>query len=85
MAQWVRQPTLDFGSGHDITVLGIEAHVGLCAVHAEPALGSLSPSLPLSLSLSLSASPVHACTDMHTLPLSLKVNRLENIRIDSII
>ena len=31
VAQWVKRLTLDFGSSHDLTVHGIETHVGLCA------------------------------------------------------
>ena len=27
----------DFGSGHDLTVRGLEPHVGLCTDSAEPA------------------------------------------------
>ena len=36
-AQLVKHPTLDFGSGHDLTVHGIELHVGLCDDSTEPA------------------------------------------------
>ena len=61
MAQWVKHLTLDFGSGHDLTVYEFESHVGLCADGAEPAW-------ILSLPLSLSA---HACT----LSISLKINK----------
>ena len=50
MAQSVKRPTLDFGSGHDLTVRGFEPHVGLSPDSAEPAWGSLFPSLSLSLS-----------------------------------
>ena len=45
MAQLVKHPTLDFGSGHDLAVRGIEPHVGLQADSAEPAWDSLSLSL----------------------------------------
>ena len=31
VAQSVKRPTLDLGSGHDLTVPEIESHVGLCA------------------------------------------------------
>ena len=59
-AQSVRQPTLDFDSGHDLTVCGIEPCLELCTDNTEPAWDSLSlslcpspaGSLPLSLSLS---------------------------------
>ena len=37
MAQWVQHLTLDFGSGHDLTVSEIEPRAGLCADSAEPA------------------------------------------------
>ena len=47
MAQSVKHLTLDFGSGHDLTVRGMEPCVGLCADSTEPAYGSLST--PLSL------------------------------------
>ena len=56
MAQSVGRLTLDFGSGHDLTVIGINPHVGLHAGHGDW-LGfflSFSPSLAGFLSLSLS-------------------------------
>ena len=37
VAQSVEHPTVDFGSGHDLTVGEIEPHVGLCADSMEPA------------------------------------------------
>ena len=46
--------TLDFGSGHDLSVLGIEPSVGLCADSAEPAWDSLSPLCPSPLTHTLS-------------------------------
>ena len=45
MAQSVKPLTLDFGSGHDLTVGEFEARLGLCADSAEPAWDSLSPPL----------------------------------------
>ena len=54
MAQWVKHPTLDFGSGHDLLVRGIEPRVGLCTDSAEPAWDSLSPSLSASPSFTIS-------------------------------
>ena len=62
VAQLVKCLTLDFSSGHDLTVCEMEPHIGLCADSAEPAWDSLSPSLSappllmlvLSRSLSLS-------------------------------
>ena len=46
----VKRPTLGFGSGHDLVVGGFELHI--FADSAEPAWDSLSPSLPLTFSLS---------------------------------
>ena len=62
MAQLVKRPTLDFGSGHDSAVVGIKPHIRLCTESVEPAWDSVSPSLPAppllmhasSFSLSLS-------------------------------
>ena len=48
MVQSVEHLTLDFGSGHDLTVCGFEPHIGPWADSAEPAWDSLSPSLSLS-------------------------------------
>ena len=60
MAQSVGRLTLDFGSGHDLTVCGFEPHIELCADSAEPASDSLSPFLsaptPRVHSLMLSVS-----------------------------
>ena len=62
VSQSVKGPTLDFGSGHDLTVCEFEPRVGLCDVRAGPARGSLGvslsapPLIALSLSLSLSLS-----------------------------
>ena len=58
-AQSVKRPTLDFGSGRDLTVREFEPRIGPCTDLAEPAW-NLSLSLPLSLpvSLSLSAPPL---------------------------
>ena len=52
VAQSVQRLTLDFSSGHDLTVHEIEPHVGLQADSAESAWDSLS-----SLSASLLLSP----------------------------
>ena len=52
VAQSVKRPTLGFGSGRDLTVRGIEPHVGLCADIAEPAWEPL---------LSLFAPPRRVC------------------------
>ena len=58
MARMVKQPTLGFGSGHDLTDHEFEPHVGLCAGSEESAWDFLSPSLsaPPLLMLSLSLS-----------------------------
>ena len=60
MAQAVEHPTLDVGSGRDLTVAGIEPRGGLRANSKEPAWDSLSPSFsapfPLACSLCLKIS-----------------------------
>ena len=61
MAQSVKCPTLDLGSGHDLTVREFKPRIGLCADGAESAWDSVSPSL----------SPSPACA------LSLKINKLK--------
>ena len=66
MAQTVKHLTLDFGSGHDITVREFEPHMRLCADGADPALDSVS--------LSLSPSPLSVCLSV-SLSLSLSVNK----------
>ena len=45
VAQLVKHRTLNFCSGHDLTVHGIESCVGLCADSVKPAWDSPSPSL----------------------------------------
>ena len=65
MAQSVKQPTLDFGSGHDLTVHEFKPHIRLCADGMEPAWDSLS------LSLSLSHPPFMIS------PLSKYINKLK--------
>ena len=40
VAQLVKHPTHDFGSGHDLTVPEFEPCIRLCADSAEPASGS---------------------------------------------
>ena len=42
VAQLVEHPTLDFGSGHDLTVREFEPNIRLCAYRTEPAWDSLS-------------------------------------------
>ena len=42
VAQSVKRPTLDFGSGHDLTVHGFGPHVGCRPASAEPAWDSVS-------------------------------------------
>ena len=54
VAQSVKRPTLDFGSGHDLMVCEFEPRLGLCADSLEPTWDSLSLPLPHSLPLSLS-------------------------------
>ena len=57
MPGWLNWVTLDFGSGHDLMICGLEPRVGLCADSAEPAWDILSLSLSLPLSPSLCSSP----------------------------
>ena len=60
MSQSVECLTLDFGSGHDLTVCEFKPCIRLCADSSEPEAASdcvcvslcLSPALPLPLSLS---------------------------------
>ena len=54
VVQSVEHPTLDFGTGHDLTVPGFEPQVGIYADGVEPAWDSLS--LPLCLPLPCSLS-----------------------------
>ena len=54
MAQPVKHPTLDFGSGHNLMAPEIKPRVELHAVSAEPAWDSLT--------LPLCPSPTHACS-----------------------
>ena len=59
VAQSVEWPTLDFGSGHDLTVCEFEPHVGLCADSSEPGACfefCVSLSLPFPCSCSVSRS-----------------------------
>ena len=66
MAQSVEPPTLDFLSGHDLSVREFQPHIGLHADSAEPAWDSLSPSL--------SAFPPRVSACVLSLSLSLKIN-----------
>ena len=56
VAQLVKHPILDFGSGHDLMVHELEPHIEFSTDSLEPAWESLSPSLsappPHVLSLS---------------------------------
>ena len=51
MAQSVKHPTLDFGSGHDLMVHEFKPRVGFSAESTEPAWDSLSLSLAAPLPL----------------------------------
>ena len=75
MAQSAERWTLDFGSGHDLTVRGFQPRPGLCADSSEPASDSLS--LPLSLFLP------HLCSLSLSLSLSLKADKLKKINTTS--
>ena len=44
VARSVKHPTLDFGSGHDLTAHGFKPCIGLCADSMEPAWDSFSRS-----------------------------------------
>ena len=68
VAQLVKHLALDFGSGHDVTVHGIEPREGLCTDSVEPAW---TVSLPVSLPLS------HFCVLFPSLSLS-RINQLKN-------
>ena len=56
MAQLVKRPTHDVGSGHDLLVCEIESCIQLCTDSTETAWDSLSLSTPLLLTHSLSLS-----------------------------
>ena len=56
VAQSVKRPTLGFRSSHNLRVYEFKPQIGLCTDSAEPPWDSLS--VPLSLSLSLSAPPL---------------------------
>ena len=83
VAQVVEYLTLDFGSGHDLTVCGIEPCVRLCADGSEPAWDFLFLSLSLrvcvcvcvSVSLSLSLSALPCSFSLSLLSPSLKINK----------
>ena len=51
MAQWLKRPTVGFGSGHDLKVREFRPCTRLPAGGAEPAWDSLSPSLSLPLKI----------------------------------
>ena len=55
-AQSIEHVTLDFCSGHDLTVCEFKPHVRVCTDSPEPAWEFLSLSLSLSLSLRLTLS-----------------------------
>ena len=56
MALLVKCSTLDFGSGHDLTVCEFEPYIRLCAESVEPAWDSRSLPLPCSHAPMLSLS-----------------------------
>ena len=73
VAQLVKCPAFDLGSGHDLMVYKIEPRVGLCTDSMEPAWDSLS--LPLSLSFPLSFS-LSLC-----LSLSISIKTLKRLKM----
>ena len=46
LAQSIKHPTLDFGSGQDLTIRELEPHAGLCTDSMEPVWDSLSLTAP---------------------------------------
>ena len=54
VVQSIKQPTLDFGSGHHLTVHEFKPSLGLCAGGTELSWDSLSVPPPVTFSLSLS-------------------------------
>ena len=54
MAQAVKCPTLEFGSGHDLTVDEFDPNIGSALAGWDPLSPSLSAPCPLTLSLPLS-------------------------------
>ena len=74
VTQSVECPTLDFSSGHDLTVGEIKPPViGLCSESVQPAWDSLSPSL---------SAPSHSSAHAHVYSLSLRINKLKLKKID---
>nr|XP_060511482.1 uncharacterized protein LOC132692753 [Panthera onca] len=65
VAQLVKHPTLDFGSGHDLAVREFEPRVGLCADSSES-----EACFRFCVSLSLCSPPAH------TLSLSLSLSKI---------
>ena len=64
VAQLLKHLTLNFGSGHDLTICEIKPHVKLCASSVEPAWDSLSPSLhslACTCSFSLKTNTLKKC------------------------
>ena len=76
VAQSVKHPTLDFGSGHDLKIGETESRTGLCANSMEPAWDSFSPSLSAPLTLETE--------HLHMFSLSLK-NKLLNLKKEDIL
>ena len=70
VAQSVKCPTLDLGSGHDLTVREFKPHIRLCTDSVEPAWDSVSPSLCPSFT-------VHTRSHARSLSLSNKEKEKE--------
>ena len=78
VAQLVKHPTLDFGSGHSLIVHGLKPHVGLCADSARTCLGfSLPLTLPLSFFLSKQRNKQTTTTTTTTYSKEIKERSLQ--------
>ena len=69
MAQLVKGPALDFGTGHNLTVVGIEPRIEFRTDSEGPPWDSLSPSLSALPQLMISLFP--------SLSLKNKINKLK--------
>ena len=79
MGLLVKRLTLDFGSGHDLTVREFKPYVGLCGDSVEPACNSLSPCLsaPTQLMLSLSENTFKNLLKLKSFRANLNIQVIE--------